>query len=215
MTTHAELAEAVRAWFATHLPEGMFTGPVTVTVDREEISVVGPIPAPGATLPEKPEGEAAAETAVPEEGVSEEGVSEEGAPENAGAVLKTADKAAPDPRQAAAVLGAVKAFREGTRQARIGIAREAEQLFNRKVSWGVECAGRRAMFTTYSLPVMTRLRQPERQVLDTLVDAGVARSRSDAVAWCVRLVGRHTEDWLGELRAAVEHVERVRGAGPE
>ena len=44
---------------------------------------------------------------------------------------------------------------------------------------------------------MTRLRQPQRLVLDTLVDAGVARSRSDALAWCVRLVGQHEEDWLG------------------
>ena len=43
---------------------------------------------------------------------------------------------------------------------------------------------------------MTRLRQPQRMVLDTLVDAGVARSRSDALAWCVRLVGQHEDDWL-------------------
>ena len=66
-----------------------------------------------------------------------------------------------------------------------------------------------------SVPVMTRLRQPERSVLDTLVDAGVARSRSDALAWCVRLVGEHTEDWLGQLREAMTAVERVRAEGPQ
>ena len=47
---------------------------------------------------------------------------------------------------------------------------------------------------------MTRLKQPERQVLDTLVDAGVARSRADALAWSVKLVGEHTEEWLAKLR---------------
>jgi hypothetical protein len=71
------------------------------------------------------------------------------------------------------------------------------------------------MFTTLSVPVMTRLRQPERQVLDTLVEAGVARSRSDALAWCVRLVGKNTESWLGELRDAMQQVERVRSSGPD
>ena len=62
---------------------------------------------------------------------------------------------------------------------------------------------------------MTRLRQPERQVLDTLVDAGVARSRSEALAWCVRLVGEHTEDWLTDLRDALTKVEDLRRRGPD
>jgi hypothetical protein len=61
---------------------------------------------------------------------------------------------------------------------------------------------------------MTRLRQPERQVLDTLVDSGVARSRSDALAWCVKLVAEHAGSWLGELRDALGAVERVRRTGP-
>ena len=60
---------------------------------------------------------------------------------------------------------------------------------------------------------MTRLRQPQRQVLDTLVDAGVARSRADALAWCVRLVGQHEDDWLGELREATELGGRRTGQG--
>ena len=71
------------------------------------------------------------------------------------------------------------------------------------------------MFTTLSIPVMTRLRQPERRVLDTLVDAGVARSRSDALAWCVRLVGKNIDAWLEDLRAALRRVEQVRKEGPD
>jgi hypothetical protein len=62
---------------------------------------------------------------------------------------------------------------------------------------------------------MTRLRQSERQVLDTLVDAGVARSRSDALAWCVRLVGKHTDEWLSGLRDAMSEVEKRRAEGPD
>jgi hypothetical protein len=62
---------------------------------------------------------------------------------------------------------------------------------------------------------MTRLRLPERQVLDTLVDAGVARSRSHALAWCVRLVGDHEGDWIAQLREALVHVHNVRAEGPD
>jgi hypothetical protein len=116
--------------------------------------------------------------------------------------------------RAAAAEGRSRRFREETRQLRIDIAREAEHRFGRKVSWGVTCADHRVMFTTFSVPVMTRLRQPERLVLDTLVDAGVARSRSDALAWCVRLVGQHQDAWLADLRTALQKVEQVRGEGP-
>jgi hypothetical protein len=115
---------------------------------------------------------------------------------------------------ASAAAGRIARFREETREQRIRIAQEAEHRFDRKVSWGVQCGERTAMFTTLSTPVMTRLRQPERVVLDTLVDAGVARSRSEALAWCVRLVREHTEDWLAELRNALREVERLREAGP-
>jgi hypothetical protein len=114
----------------------------------------------------------------------------------------------------AAAEGRSRRFREETREHRIEIAREAEHRFGRKVSWGVHCAGHKVMFTTFSVPVMTRLRQPERLILDTLVDAGVARSRSDALAWCVRLVGQHQDPWLADLRAALRKVEQVRGEGP-
>ena len=124
----------------------------------------------------------------------------------------TAD--ASEAESAAAADGRSRRFREETRDRRIEIAREAEHAFGRKVSWGVHCAGRKVMFTTFSVPVMTRLRQPERLVLDTLVDAGVARSRSDALAWCVRLVGEHEDTWLADLREALRHVEQVRSEGP-
>ncbi len=110
--------------------------------------------------------------------------------------------------------GRISRFREQTREERMRIAREAERRFGRKVAWGAQAGETREVFANLAVPVMTRLRQPERQVLDTLVDSGVARSRSEALAWCVRLVGRHTEDWLSELRTAMESVERVRRTGP-
>lgn len=115
---------------------------------------------------------------------------------------------------ASATAGRISRFREETREQRMRIAQEAEQRFGRKVSWGVQCGDQKALFTTVSTPVMTRLRQPERAVLDTLVDAGVARSRSHALAWCVKLVHDHTEEWLAELRDALREVERLREAGP-
>jgi hypothetical protein len=115
---------------------------------------------------------------------------------------------------AAAEAGRISRWREETRAERIQIAREAEHRYDRKVAWGASSGGTRHLFTHLAVPVMTRLRQPERQVLDTLVDAGVARSRADALAWCVKLVGEHAEAWLGELRQAMEAVEKVRAQGP-
>jgi hypothetical protein len=105
-------------------------------------------------------------------------------------------------------------FREESRDARMRIAAEAELRFQREVSWGAACGASRSLFTTISVPVMTRLRQGERAVLDTLVDSGVARSRSDALAWCVRLVGKHQADWIKELRDALVKVEKIRAEGP-
>jgi hypothetical protein len=61
---------------------------------------------------------------------------------------------------------------------------------------------------------MTRLRLADRRVLDTLVASGVARSRSEALAWCVRLVGTNEEEWIQQLRDALVHVEKVRAQGP-
>lgn len=114
----------------------------------------------------------------------------------------------------AALDGRIAGFRDETKERRIGIAREAEARFGRKVAWGVTVGDRTALFTHLAVPVMTRLRQRERLVLDTLVAGGVARSRSDALAWCVRLVGQHTGEWLEELRTALADVERVRATGP-
>jgi hypothetical protein len=123
-----------------------------------------------------------------------------------------ADATATD--RAAAEQGRIASYRDDTRDRRIAIARQLENRYQRKVAWGVECGGSRELFTNLSLPVMTRLRQPERRVLDTLVDAGVARSRSEALAWCVRLVGQHSADWLDELRTAMGAVDELRRRGP-
>lgn len=129
------------------------------------------------------------------------------------AAPEVGDEATGAEREAASD-GRIRRFREDTRERRIGVAQEAERRFDRKVSWGARCGDRTTMFTHLSAPVMTRLRQPERRVLDTLVDAGVARSRSDALAWCVRLVGQNADQWLSDLRSALSHVEKVRAEGP-
>ncbi len=105
-------------------------------------------------------------------------------------------------------------FRERTRAERMAIAADAEAHFGRKVSWGVERDGATVLFTNLSTPVMTRLRLHERVVLDTLISSGVARSRSDALAWCVKLVARNEGQWLDELREALVGVENVRAGGP-
>jgi hypothetical protein len=109
----------------------------------------------------------------------------------------------------------IEQFREDTRQDRMRIAATAEAKFGRKVAWGVECGDEAVLFTSLSVPVMTRLRMQERAVLDTLVEANVARSRSDALGWCVRLVRDHEGEWIDQLREALAHVDEARAAGPE
>jgi hypothetical protein len=172
----SETVERVRGWFAGRIPQDWQHGDLEVTVDRDEIVVVLPLPEPELS-------------------------------ENATEV-----------EQREARVGRASAFREETRDRRVEVAREAEHRYQRKVSWGVVVGGgesaHRELFTHLAAPVMTRLRQPQRLVLDTLVDAGVARSRADALAWCVRLVGRHEGDWLGELRSAMDTVADVRSKGP-
>jgi hypothetical protein len=185
--------EQVRGWFTGRMPDDWFVGAPEVLVDREEITVIGRLASP--------------ETLADAEAAS----AGEDAPA-AEAAGGTAERSQPAAEAAAA--GRARRFREETRDARIEIAREAEHAFGRKVSWGVVCDDYKVMFTTLSIPVMTRLRQSERRVLDTLVDAGVARSRSDALAWCVRLVGEHEDSWLSDLREALRHVEQVRAEGP-
>jgi hypothetical protein len=160
-------------WFAGRLPDAWFAGDPTVVVDREEITVIGTLPASDGT------------------GNTEDDESE------------------------ARASGRASRFREETRSERMNIADEAQGRYGRKVSWGVEVGGEPILFTHIAVPVMTRLKQPERQVLDTLVDAGVARSRSDALAWSVKLVGEHTEEWLAKLRDAMSAVDDVRAEGPE
>jgi hypothetical protein len=165
--------EEVQGWFAGRLPDGWFTGAPEVSVDREEILVVGTLPDP-----EVAKG-AAAE------------------------VVASAREARID------------GFREDTREQRMRVADEAQHRFGRRVSWGASSGDVRKLFTTVSMPVMTRLRMPERAVLDTLVDAGVARSRSHALAWCVRLVGENETEWIENLRNALVGVEKARSEGPK
>lgn len=121
---------------------------------------------------------------------------------------------ATDDTRRAARKARIQGHREDTRQHRMRIADEAEARFGRKVAWAARCGDVEDVFTSLGVPVMTRLRISERRVLDTLVDAGVARSRSEALAWCVRLVHDHEGDWIEQLRAALVQVEQVRAEGP-
>ncbi len=177
-------AEAdIRGWLRGRLPD-WFTGEPAVTVDREEILIIGTLP---------PVTAAAGDGATP------------------------ADDAAPATDRAGAAAeeaGRISRFREDTRGERMGIARELQHRADRTVSWGVTCGETTKLFTHLAAPIMTRLRQPERRVLDTLVESGVARSRADALAWSVRLVGAHTQEWLDELRSALGKVDEVRDKRP-
>jgi hypothetical protein len=168
-------ADDAAAWLQGRLPDGWFTGAPEVTVDREEILIVGELPPLEGEFPDTEAGRA---------------------------------------DRAAAVAGRISRFRESTREERIEIARQAEHRYRRKVAWGARIGDTEELFTTASVPVMTRLRQPERIVLDTLVDSGVARSRSDALAWAVKLVGQHADEWLSELREAMARVDELRTKGP-
>lgn len=121
---------------------------------------------------------------------------------------RTGGSARPSLEKAAAL------WRDATRDERMAIAEAAQPLFGTKVSWGVRQGREVVLFTTATVPVMTRLRLPERRVLDTLIAGGLARTRSEALAWCVRLVGEHEKEWLEELRAAFQAVDEVRQKGP-
>lgn len=127
-----------------------------------------------------------------------------------------APTATPEGADAAAVAARsrIHAFREDTRLDRMKIADAAQQRFQRHVSWATQCDEVEELFTNASIPVMTRLRFEDRQVLDTLIDTGVARSRSEALAWCVSQVGTHQSEWIDRLREAMTEVERIRQQGP-
>jgi hypothetical protein len=165
-------ADDAAAWIIGLLPDGWFTEPPEVVVDRDEVLIVGKL----------------AEPPLPDD-------------------AQEADRAA-------AESGRISQFRESTRDQRVRFARQIEHRYGRKAAWGAVCGGTRELFTTLAAPVMTRLRQPERRVLDTLVEAGVARSRSEALGWCVRLVGEHSQEWLDELRGALGAVDELRRRGP-
>jgi len=130
-------------------------------------------------------------------------------------ILLTGELSADDADDEAAEAQCIDEFREATRDQRVAVAQRAEALWGRKVSWATRCGGTEVAFTTASVPVMTRLRLPERQVLDTLIDAGVAKSRSDALGWCVRLVASNEGEWIDRLREAMSEVEKVRAEGPD
>src|SRR5258708_10694622 len=143
-------SDEIKGWAAGRVPADWYEGSPEVTVDRDEILVVGK--------------------------------------------LKEVKVEGGEDAQKAAAAGRIKQHREDTREKRMQISNEAEHRFERPISWGVKYGDKTFLFTHLSLPVMTRLRQKERMVLDSLVDAGVARSRSEAVAWSIRLLHHHQTD---------------------
>jgi hypothetical protein len=155
-TDHTKLQKLI----SPMIPGGWFEGPPGLTVDNDEILIVGTLAAGG-----------------PGDG---------------------------DP----------DAFREATRAARMEIAARVQPATGHSVAWGVTTGDATTVFTSLGVPVMTRLRISEREVLDTLLAAGVAKSRSEALAWCVRFVGAKETAWLQELRTSIESVTRVRAKGP-
>jgi len=167
-----EQERLIGAWFAGRVPGTWFSESPIISIDSDEIQVVGKLAAP-----QLPDGAGEDEVRVAEQ-------------------------------------ARISGFREETRGARIRIADEAQPAFRRAVSWGAECGNSRILFTTAGVPVMTRLRMDDRRALDTLIDAGVSRSRSEALAWCVRLVAQHEAEWIRELREAMSAVEEVRSKGP-
>ena len=109
---------------------------------------------------------------------------------------------------------AIRSWRKTSRDDRMAIADEAQSRFGKHVSWGGSIGDDRFLFTHVGVPTMSRLKITERRVLDTLVESGVASSRSEALAWCVRYVGKHEKEWLEELRQAFDAVSKVREKGP-
>jgi hypothetical protein len=168
----AEQRQHITAWVTGRVPAGWYVEAPQVSVDADEILVVGRL-----------------------------------APVELG-------EGASDEDRSTAEGARITGHREETREQRVRIAEEAREQFGRVVSWGARSGDSLEIFTSASVPVMTRLRMPERHVLDTLIDAGIARSRSEALAWCVRLVAKHEEAWIRDLREAFAHVEDVRSRGP-
>ena len=160
---------AIRSWLVGRIPQGWYTEPPEVLVDRDEILVIGRVP-----------------------DVAGEGID-----------------------LAAARDGRARQHREDTRTERMRIADEARAQFGRHLSWGVRVGDTGQLFTHLALPVMTRLRIRERQLLDRLVAAGVVQNRAQALAWCVKLVTQHQAEWLKDLDEAMRHVQQVREQAPK
>ena len=98
-------ASTIAGWFAGRLPDGWFAGAPEVTLEGDQVVVVG-------RLAEVKLGSGASDSA-----------------------------------NEAAGRGRISRFREYTRRERIWVAREAEGLFKKNVTWGATCNGVRQTFT--------------------------------------------------------------------
>lgn len=125
-------------------------------------------------------------------------------------VLTLAPPPEPGDDPAGAAQALIARRREESRPLRMQIARELEGALGLPVAWGMRAGPVETLFTSRTAPVMTRLGRAEREVLDTLVAAGVADTRSSALAYVVRAFAAEHAEWLGEVRQAIAEVERVR-----
>ncbi|MBV9230990.1 MAG: hypothetical protein JOZ18_16900 [Chloroflexi bacterium] len=114
----------------------------------------------------------------------------------------------------------IEHYRHETRTLRIQLGRQIYRTYGFVVSWGMRAGETLQLFTNNNtVPVMTRLSGEERRVLDTLIAANIANTRSTALSYIVRTFAAEHQDWLREVQEASMHMaqlrERVQPAGEE
>jgi hypothetical protein len=57
-------------------------------------------------------------------------------------------------------------------------------------------------------PVMARLRAPELEIVDTLISAGIAPNRAEAVRWALARIGERPA--YAQLRERTSEIERLK-----
>ena len=113
---------------------------------------------------------------------------------------------ASDAERAAALRGRIEGVPRGhPRQAHRDTSSSTEHR-TAKVAWASRSTGS-VLFTTLSVPAMTRLRRPSAPCSTP----GRRRRRevADALAWCVKLVGKHSD---GGSRSCAPAMRRSRGS---
>jgi hypothetical protein len=106
-------------------------------------------------------------------------------------------------------------LRTETRALRIHLGRSINRTYGMIVSWGMQAGETLQRFTSNTtVPVMTRLTRTERHVLDTLIAANIANTRSTALSYIVRTFAAEHRDWLNEIQGVARHMARLRKQVP-